>query len=70
MLYQAQAEINALIAHAEAQESHALQEEGWTIWVCQMLYGIISLLSYPSDPIVVLLHSVGRDIIIKWRQLF
>ncbi len=72
VLYKAQAEINALIADAEAKESHALQEEGRTIWACQcyMLYAIISLLSYPSDPIVVLLHSVGRDIIIKWRQLF
>jgi hypothetical protein len=41
VLYKAQAEINARIADAEAKE-------GRTIWICQMLYDIISLILYIS----------------------
>ncbi len=65
MLYEAQAEINALIADAEAKEAHALREEGRTIWVCQMLYDTISLILYIS---IVSFRSYRRSVAQRWKR--
>ena len=58
MLYKAQAEINARIADAEAKE-------GRTIWVCQMLYDIISLILYIS---IASFRSYRRSVAQRWTR--